>query len=216
MLEPEPQIIKLGRNLDAGQGTGSYTDTMYGHENDDAIWRIEVRNNGNADLQDLRFDDSMQPGNFEIDYICDNEGDATSAGSGGGTGGCVSTGGVTNLNNVDVAQLFGGGANPYIVAPAGGNRFYYLVGRMTDSCRNRTNSVLDVEWGCQVQSPAGGIAATSFGLTAQDDAFLSWWTIYRAAPARISSSANRGPRRLEPTRLPTRDPGHPNRCPTAA
>ena len=172
-LEPEPEIIKLARNLDAGQGPGSYTNTMYGHENDDAIWRIEVRNNGTADLQDLRFDDSMQPGNFEIDYICDNEGDATSAGSGGGTGSCASVGGVTNLNNVDVAQQFGGGANPYIVAPAGGSGFYYLVGRITDSCTNRTNSVLDVEWGCKVQSPAGGISATSFGLTAQDDAFLS-------------------------------------------
>ncbi|MDX2413274.1 MAG: hypothetical protein QNK34_15065, partial [Woeseiaceae bacterium] len=173
-LEPEPQIIKLGRNLDAEQGVGSYSETMYGHENDDAIWRIEVRNNGNTDLQDLRFDDSMQPGNFEIDYICDDEGDATSAGNGGGTGSCVSVNGnKTFLNDVDVAQLFGGGANPYIVAPPGGNRFYYLVGRMTDSCTNRTNSVLDVEWGCQVQSPAGGISATSFGLTAQDDAFLS-------------------------------------------
>jgi hypothetical protein len=29
LLEPEPEIIKLGRNLDAGQG--GYTDTIYGH-----------------------------------------------------------------------------------------------------------------------------------------------------------------------------------------
>jgi len=166
-LEPEPQIIKLGRNLDAGQG--SYSDPMYGHENDDAIWRIEVINNGTADLQDLRFSDAMQPGNFEIDYICDNEGDATSAGNGGGTGGCVSVGGVTDLPNVNVAQLFGGGANPYIVAPVGGSGFYYLVGRVTDSCTNRSNSVRGVEWGCQVQTPHGGIAATSLGLATQDD-----------------------------------------------
>ncbi len=90
LLEPVPEVIKLGRNLDAGQGPNSYTDTVYGHENDDAIWRIEVINTGTSDLQDLRFDDSMQPGNFEIDYICDDEGDATSAGNGGGTGSCVS------------------------------------------------------------------------------------------------------------------------------
>ncbi|MGB5411799.1 MAG: hypothetical protein WBN09_09745, partial [Woeseiaceae bacterium] len=173
LLEPVPQVIKLGRNLDAGQGPDSYTDTVYGHENDDAIWRIEVINTGSSDLQDLRFDDSMQPGNFEIDYICDDEGDATSAGNGGGIGSCVSVGGVTDLNNVDVAQLFGGGANPYIVAPVGGNAFYYLVGRLTDSCTNRINTVTDVEWGCQAQSPAGGIAATSLGLTTQDDAILS-------------------------------------------
>src|SRR5690606_38932261 len=55
----------------------------------------------------------------------------------------------------------------------GGNRFYYLVGRVTDSCTNRTNSVFEVEWGCQVQPPPGGIAATSTGITAQDDALMS-------------------------------------------
>ena len=93
LLEPEPTVIKLGRNLDAGQGSNQYTDTVYGHENDDAIWRIEVQNNGTADLQDLSFDERMQPGNFLIDYICDDEGDANSAGNGGGTGGCVSVGG---------------------------------------------------------------------------------------------------------------------------
>jgi hypothetical protein len=148
LLEPEPQVIKQGRNLDAGQ-TG-YTDTIYGHENDDAIWRLQVINNGTADLQDLRFDDSMDPGNFEIDYICDSEGDAVSAGNGGGIGGCVPSGGnKTFLNDVDVAQLFGNGANPYIVAPAGGSRSYYLVGRVTDSCVNRTNSILDVETACR-------------------------------------------------------------------
>ena len=170
--EPEPEVFKTGRVVDAGQGAGSYTSTIYGHENDDAIWRIEVRNNGTADLQDFRFDDQMDPGNFVIDYICDNESDANSTASGGGTGGCVATGGVTTLNNVDVEQLFGG-AGTYIVAPAGGSGFYYLVGRVTNSCRNRTNTVLDVEWGCQVQPPAGGIDATSSGLIAGDDALLS-------------------------------------------
>ena len=88
LREPEPQIIKTGRVVDAGQGSGSYTSTIYGHENDDAIWRIEVRNNGDADLQDFRFDDQMDPGNFLIDYICDNEGDANSVATGGGAGGC--------------------------------------------------------------------------------------------------------------------------------
>ena len=67
-------MIKQGRVIDAGQGPADYADTIYGHENDDAIWRIEVINNGTAPLQDLRFDDSMQPGNFLINYICDDEG----------------------------------------------------------------------------------------------------------------------------------------------
>ncbi len=171
--EPEPQIIKRGRNLDAGQGSNRYSDPVYGHENDDIIWRIDVRNNGLADLQDLQFSDAIEPGNFEIDYVCENEADATSAASGGGAGGCQGVAGVTQLLDISVADLFGGGASPYIVAPAGGRNFYYLVGRVTDSCTNRVNSVFDVEWGCQIEAPPGGIGATSTGLTAQDDALLS-------------------------------------------
>jgi uncharacterized repeat protein (TIGR01451 family) len=173
LREPEPQVIKTGRVVDAGQGPGSYTSTIYGHENDDAIWRIEVRNNGQADLQDFIFSDTMQPGNFEIDWICDSEGEANSAASGGGTGDCVNVGGVTDLSGVAVEPLFDAGPGPYIVAPAGGSGFYYLVGRITDSCTNRTNTVHDVEWGCEVEPPPGGIPATSNGQTAQDDALLS-------------------------------------------
>ena len=78
---------------------------MYGHENDDVIWRIEVRNNGLADLQDLAFSDTMQPGNFEIDYICDTEGDATSAATGGGTGNCQAVAGVTQLLDVTLPSF---------------------------------------------------------------------------------------------------------------
>lgn len=170
--EPEPQIIKRGRNLDAGQGSNSYSDPVYGHENDDVIWRIEVRNNGEADLQDFVFDDTMQPGNFLIDYVCDNETDAVNASDGNGIGDCDDVGGVTQLTNVTAANLFGG-ASPYIAAPAGGSGFYYLVGRVTDSCTNRTNTVNGVEWGCEVETPPGGITATSTGQIAQDSALLS-------------------------------------------
>lgn len=173
LREPEPVIIKQGRNVDAGQGTNSYSDPVYGHENDDVIWRVEVRNQGEAPLQDLEFSDLFTPGNFEIDYICDSEADADSAANGGGIGGCRAAADTNNLPDISVAALFGGGANPYIVAPAGGSGFYYFVGRVTDSCTNRSNSVFDVEWGCQIQAPPGGIAATSFGQIAQDDALLS-------------------------------------------
>lgn len=173
LREPEPVIIKTGRNLDAGQGAGSYSDPVYGHENDDVIWRVEVQNNGEADLQDLLFSDLFQPGNFEIDYICDSEGDATSAATGGAVGNCRVSPDPTDLPDISVAALFAGGANPYIVAPAGGSGFYYFVGRVTDSCTNRTNTIYDVEWGCQIETPAGGITATSTGQIAQDDALMS-------------------------------------------
>ena len=171
--EPEPEIIKTARNLDAGQGSGSYSDPVYGHENDDVIWRIEVRNNGLADLQDLQFSDTIQPGNFEIDYVCDSEAEATSAATGGAAGGCLAVGGTTDVLDLSVAQVFGNGVTPYIAAPAGGNNFYYLVGRITDSCTNTVNTVFDVEWGCEVEPPPGGIAATSLGQIAGDTALLS-------------------------------------------
>jgi len=173
LREPEPQIIKTARNLDAGQDAGSYSDPVYGHENDDIIWRIQVLNNGLADLQDFKFSDAIQPGNFEIDFICDAEADANSAASGGAVGNCKATGGVAELLGQSTGNLFGGGPAPYIAAPAGGSGFYYLVGRVTDSCSNRMNSVFDTEWGCEIEAPPGGIAATSLGLTAQDDALLS-------------------------------------------
>ncbi|MDP6981018.1 MAG: OmpA family protein [Myxococcota bacterium] len=167
LREPEPDLSKGGRNIDAAQG--GYASVVYGHENDDVIWRIRVRNDGNAPLQDVLFDDSIVPGNYVFDWACDDEGDAEAAAGGAAPAGCVSLGGTTNINDFDVAQEFGGGANPYIVAPAGGRGFYYFVGRVTDSCRDRTNTVNDGEWGCQVDTPAGGISLTSGGSDAGDD-----------------------------------------------
>ena len=126
------------------------------------------------------FDSFIQPGNFEIDYICETEGEANSVATGGGAGNCQAVGGVTQLTDISVAGLFGGGPTPYIAAPAGGSGFYFLVGRITDSCVDRINSVFDVEWGCEVQAPPGGIASTSSGLTAQDDALLSTQSVFNS------------------------------------
>jgi len=173
LREPEPVVIKRGRNVDAAQGTGSWSDPVYGHEGDDVIWRIQVRNDGDAPLQDFVFSDTIAPGNFEFSHVCDTSPGATAIATGGASADCVALGTVTTVANLDVAATFGGGANPYIVAPANGSGFYYFVGRVTDSCSNRTNTVSGVEWGCQSEPPAGGIAATSGGTTAGDTALLS-------------------------------------------
>ena len=172
LYEPEPQIIKTGRNLDAGQGSGSYSDPVYGHEDDDVIWRVEVRNNGQADLQDLQFSDAIAPGNFEIYHVCDSEAAATSAATGSPPASCLAVGGTTDVLDLSAAAVFGSGPGPYIAAPAGGSGFYYFVGKITDSCTDRINTVFDVEWGCEVQPPAGGIAATSGGSIPGDSAEL--------------------------------------------
>ncbi len=167
LREPEPDLFKAGRNIDAAQA--GYSSTVYAHENDDVIWRIRVRNNGDAPLQDVFFDDSIVPGNFLFDWVCDGEGDAEAAAGGASPAGCVNLGGTTTINDFDVAQEFGGGANPYIVAPPGGSGLYYFVGRVTDSCRDRTNTVDGGEWGCQADAPAGGITLTAGGSDAGGD-----------------------------------------------
>lgn len=170
LREPEPVIIKRGRNLDAAQG--GYSDPVYGHEGDDLVWRIQVRNDGAADLQDFIFDDAITGTNFEINYVCDDEADAVSAANGGPVGDCDLIGPTTSIAGVDVRARFGGADDPYVVAPAGGSGFYYFTGRITESCSNETNTVSNVEWGCQSEAPAGGISATSNGTTAGDAAAL--------------------------------------------
>jgi len=77
LREPIPAVDKQGRNVDASQG--GYSNTVYGNINDDVIWRLDIRNDGRADLQDLEFDDRMDPGNFAIDYVCDRQNDAVAA-----------------------------------------------------------------------------------------------------------------------------------------
>ncbi len=168
--EPEPVIEVRARNLDAAQGT--YTDPVYGHEGDDLIWRVRIRNNGEADLQDFVFDEEISGTNFNINYICDLEADAVSVADGGAAGGCQLIGPTQSIANIDVATRFGVGPGPYIAAPAGGVGDYFFTGRLTESCTDETNTVSGVEWGCESQSPIGGLSATSGGATAGDTATL--------------------------------------------
>ena len=168
--EPIPTVEKLGRNVDAEQGT--YTTTVYGNINDDVIWRIQISNSGLADLEDLTFDDLMQNDNFEINFACTTEGEASSiaaADGAGPVGNCVNSS--NNISNFRVDDPFGNPSNDentaFVDVPAGGNTFIYLVGKITSSCEsNRTNTVSDVQWGCEVNNPDGGISQTSTGATA--------------------------------------------------
>jgi len=165
LREPELNIAKSGRNVDAGQASNRYSDPVYGHAGDDVIWRIRIRNDGEADLQDFVFSDSIVPGNFDITHVCDSEADATDIANGNPAPDCVDVGSTQDVPDFDVRAAFGGGANPYIVAPAGGRRFYYFVGRITNSCRDRVNSAYDAEWGCQSEPPVGGIDESSTGVS---------------------------------------------------
>lgn len=171
LREPIPTLIKRGRNADANQGSGNYTQTVYGNINDDVIWRIQIQNTGLAAMQDVRLDDLMQNGSFQINYACPTEAAATAIaaanGAGPGGSGCVAAS--NTIGDFVVANPFG---NPGTDAPdvldvaASSSAYIYLVGKITTSCSaNRTNTASDLQWGCQVNAPAGGITATSTGVT---------------------------------------------------
>ena len=171
--EPVPAVVKLGRNVDASQGSGSYTSTVYGNINDDVIWRIQIANSGLADLQDLKFNDLMTNGNFQINYACPTEAGASSVAAANGVdpGGnnCIAS--ANTINNFAVDDPFGNPSNDettsYIDVPAGDSTYVYLVGKITSSCNpSTTNTVSNVEWGCEVIPADGGITQTSTGASA--------------------------------------------------
>ena len=183
---PNPNIVKQGRNVDAAQSAGQYTNTVHGHNNDDVIWRIQIQNvNGLAAMQDVRFDDLMAAGNLDINYACPNEAAATTIANNNGGGaipaGCVAAS--NNINDFFVADPFGatgtttfpngGAANGFtrnlngrdIDVTVGGTASIFLVGKVTanGSCISggRTNTVTNFEFGCEADGGAvGGIADT--------------------------------------------------------
>ncbi len=161
--QPLPQVTKLGRNIDAGQGT--YRNFVYGHIDDDIIWRVDVANTGLADLQDLLIDDRNLGFNLDINWVCNTEANAINA-AGNTTGptptGCVASGSPLGINILDfnVDDPFGNPDNDesatFVDVPAGGNGFLFYVGRIRQFCANQSNDV-NIEWGCEIDSPDGGI-----------------------------------------------------------
>ncbi|RJQ76458.1 MAG: DUF11 domain-containing protein [Desulfobacteraceae bacterium] len=185
LREPRPVVTKRGRNVDAAQPRGNFSNPVYGHANDDVIWRIQVSNTGLAALQDLRFDDLMA-GNLVVSYACPTELAAeeiaiANNGAGPSTRGCVAAG--NTIGDLDVDNPFGnpGNDNPDLVdVPRSGSAYIYLVGKLpaNGSCSNyQTNTVSDIQWGCEGQGAAGGIATTSTGYT-PGNASASLYTRY--------------------------------------
>jgi uncharacterized repeat protein (TIGR01451 family)/fimbrial isopeptide formation D2 family protein len=173
LREPIPDVDKRGRNVDASQG--GYSNGVFGNINDDVIWRIRIRNRGLAGLQDLKFDDLMQNGNFQINYACPTEGEASAIAAANGVGpvgNCVFSS--NNINDFIVDNPFGETGTSYdgyeVDVPRNDSTFIYLVGKITSSCvSNKTNTVSNIEWGCEAQGPTGGISVTSSGVSAGSD-----------------------------------------------
>jgi len=174
LREPVPAVTKTGWNYDANQREGSRSNPVYGNNNDDVVWRIDVNNTGLAGLQDLRFDDVMQANNLVINYACPTAASANAIAANNGVlpGGSPCVPASNTINAFVVTNPFGNiGVSPdgfEVDVNAGGTASLYLVGKITadGSCvSSKTNTASNVQWGCQAQPPAGGITTTSTGRT---------------------------------------------------
>jgi len=187
--QPEPNVIKQGRNYDAGQTAAAYTDIIYGSRNDDVIWRVNVQNAGAANMEALRMNDSIT-GNFNINFICPDEASANdTAASNGVVGGAGCIGMTTPF---DVDDPFGNAPDPDDVTANSNTSFIYYVGRILNTHTNETNNA-GISWGCELDSPAGGLitvpASTSGvtpGVVIADSADLSTTVV----PANLLVSQN--------------------------
>ena len=148
--QPQPNVLKDGRNYDAGQG--GYSDPIYGNLNDDVIWRVNVQNVGLANMQALRMNDSIN-GNFNIGSICPDEGSAVATAAANGT---PAPSCIPMTSPFNVVDPFGNAADPDDIAAGTNTAFVYYVGRVLGAHTNNTNSS-DISWGCAVDSPTGGL-----------------------------------------------------------
>ncbi|WP_444933686.1 isopeptide-forming domain-containing fimbrial protein [Microbulbifer sp. JTAC008] len=152
--EPEPSMDKRGRNIDAAQT--NYTNNVYGNIEDDVIWRIRISNDGDADMQDARFDDLMSNPNMDINYACPSESAAEAVANNNGVapGGSSCVSASNSINNFELDGNFSSGSGRTDV-PSGGNLDIYLVGKVNTSCSNGTNTVSDLQWGCEIDGDTG-------------------------------------------------------------
>jgi len=154
LRQPLPTTTKLGWNVDAGQLEGTAAAFVYGHEDDDIIWRVEVANTGMADLEDLLVEDTIG-GNFTFTAVCQNEPDATDAANGTIANTCVARG-----PGLSAAPPFLPPPNPGVDAAQNASGFVYYVGTILGACTNATNNT-NIEWGCDVDNTDGGIDSTN-------------------------------------------------------
>jgi large repetitive protein len=175
--QPLPQVIKLGRNTDAGQLEADYSDPVFGHIDDDIIWRVEIQNlTGLADLQNVLLDDNITPGNFDINFVCDTPANAQLAADGTPPGlpNCYVPASTTVIPTQDFDDPFGNPGNdrvPPLIdidVAENGSAFIYYVGRILGACTNEINTGTVAFWGCEEDNQNGGtinVPASNGGVT---------------------------------------------------
>ncbi|MCW9015084.1 MAG: DUF11 domain-containing protein, partial [Gammaproteobacteria bacterium] len=155
--QPVPQVDKQGRNVDAGQTSSQYTDTVYGGRGDRVVWRINVRNLGDANLEDLLVQDIISPVttvNFNFLAVCPAQvpdGEALARPFAMPTGCFAPDASQSTVR--DVAGTFGANGPNGEDVNSNSNEFIYILGEILDQCTNMNNRA-DVSWGCDGEDGA--------------------------------------------------------------
>ncbi|MCX2840683.1 hypothetical protein OQJ59_03530 [Microbulbifer thermotolerans] len=153
--EPGPVVRKAVRNVDAGMPRGFFSnsaspsgDVVYGHEDDGIIWRIIVRNGGDAPMYDVIFDDTMNPSgaaNMDMVALCRTEADAEQVANGANPSSLTSCYAISGDSlSGRLLSDFGYGNS----IAAGSSVTLYLAGYLRNSCTGQVNTFDGVEWGC--------------------------------------------------------------------
>ena len=191
LRQPVPQLTKYGRNVSAGQTASDYgaipptlaAGDVPGGARDIVIWRLDVANIGDSDLEDLELSDIIDnlgnANNFDFDFICPTDADAAaSMALGAVVGNCQAIAGLSTV--LDVDDPFGNPDNDepgaFVDVLQNDNGFVYIAGRIQSFCVNNNNAG-SIEWGCEVTGSPGGINASTTGVPAlasdSDTALLS-------------------------------------------
>ena len=168
LFEPVLDIIKTGWNYDSGQREATASNPVFATNNDDVVWRIAITNTGTAPAQDMRLDDIMSGSSLTHTYLCSTAESANQIANNNGSGSATGCQPVTNvLEDFDITSPFGANQeatydHAEIDVPVGDTVTLYVVGKVgaTAACTGyQTNTVTDVQWGCQSDAPVGGIAS---------------------------------------------------------
>ncbi len=177
LKEPELSVIKTGWNYDSGQRESRASNPVFATNNDDVVWRIGIINNGTADAQDVRIDDYLTGTSMINNYICATAASANlianNDGSVSGIGlpaDCYSAS--NTIHDFNITAPFGASqltnfpvSATEIDIPVGDRATVYVVGKVSNgaACSGyQRNTVNDVQWGCQSDSPSGGIFYPSY------------------------------------------------------
>lgn len=192
LRQPDPRVDIAGRNVSAGQN--DYTTILApfnvgdtaGGTADRTVWRVGVENLGDDELEDLLIEDVIElinastAINFSIEDVCAEDPYALNDPLNIDRSSCDPIGLSAASVAKDVDDPFGNPGNDqpttFFDVTQGDTAFVYFAGTMLNQCQDN-QSTTNIEWGCEINPPAGGINSATAGVIATaedtDSAFMS-------------------------------------------